>query len=309
MKEGINLSFQGINSDYLNYCPFRLGLNPSELGLRKLQENTIHLEKERTFQRDSKSIELYQQSNKEMRKLYPREDYLHNLSDEQLYKAFIYMSKRLALEYPDIFSFENETLTNLQNKEKCQWGLQHEKYRDVIDFLAFQVQEDFCFVDSSTLKTRLVHLLFPNDWTAKWGMNKNFDEIHIHIPRAKEIIKRPEQVFNRIFKSSLRYERLGAMTLTSYPYLLRHPTHKEIPIKEETPFFYFRFERQTLAAIEGTNLLLFTIRPYLIDFTNELRNQLNSNDLEYILSGVHQSRYTWFFKDNEDYFKNYLSTT
>ncbi len=309
MKRKINLSFQGKNSDYLNYCPFRLGLKRSELGLRKLQENTIHLDRENTFQFDPLFMDHYRKSKEKMRSLYPDEDYKHNLSQEELKVAFNYMGKRLALEYPKRFQFSENKLILLETKECFSWGEQHDSYRDGIDFLAFHIQEDFCFVDAKTLKTRLVHLLSPNDWTAKWGIDKNFDEIHIHIPRAKEIVKRPEQVFNRIFKSGLRYERLGAMTLTSYPYLLRHPDHKETFIKEETPYFYFRFERQTLAAIEGSDLLLFTIRPYLMDFTKEIKNQIDPSELREVLSGVHQSRYTWFFKDNEEYFKNYLSTT
>lgn len=302
----MELSFQGRSSDYLDYCAFRLGLKPSELGLRKLGENTIHLEKDRTFQIDSAFLDLYLESKKKMRKLHPDEDYHHNLSNEEMKGAFLYMAGRLSLEYPERFALEGLKLSELTSGESFEYGQEnnkdHDYYRDAIDFIAFHIQEDFCFVDATTLKTKLVHLMSPNDWTAKWGIDKNFDEIHINIPRAKEIVKRPEQVFARIFKGGLRYERFGAMTLTSYPYLLRHPSHKEIPIKDETPYFYFRFERQTLAAIEGTNLLLFTIRPYLIDFTERLKSELDAGDLQDILDGVHKSRYAWFFEDNRDYF-------
>ena len=320
MEEKIKLSFESLNSDFLNYCPFVLGLKPSELGLRKLQRNTIHLDtmrlnqdqylKENLFQIDPDFLDLYIHSKKQMRQTHPDEDYKSLLSTTEQEQVFQYMAKNLAEEYPQYFTYSNGEFTSLREGEStslrsiCNKDISF--YRDPIDFIAFHIQEDFCIVDAATLKTKLVHLCSPNDWTAKWGIDKDFDQLHLNTPRAKEILKRPELVFQRIFKSGFQYERLGAMTLTSFPYLLRHPHHKEIPIGLKTPYFYFRFERQTLSAIDNSNLLLFTIRPYLTDFTELIKEKLSKSDLEDILKGENRSRYSWFFEANSDYFRNYL---
>lgn len=150
----------------------------------------------------------------------------------------------------------------------------------------------------------MIHLASPNDWTAKWGINKDFNEIHVRVPRALEVVKRPHQIFKRLFDSDFLYERFGAMTLTSYPYLLRHPSHTETPISSHNSHFYFRFERQTLKAIPGTDLLLFTIRPYLIDFTKRVQQELSLELVKKMSTGELENRYSWFFKDNRDYFLN-----
>jgi len=320
MEEKIKLSFKSLNSDFLNYCPFALGLHPSELGLRKLQKNTIHLDatqsgqdqnlKENLFQIDPTSLDLYIHSKKQMRQTHPDEDYKSLLTSNEQQLVFEYMGNILSKEYPQYFKYIEGELTSLRYGHTTSLDPQDYQdsslYRDALDFIAFHIQEDFCIVDATTLKTKLVHLCSPNDWTAKWGINKDFDQLHLNTPRAKEIIKRPQQVFQRIFKSGFQYERLGAMTLTSYPYLLRHPDHKEIPIGAQSPYFYFRFERQTLSAIKDSNLLLFTIRPYLMDFTQRIKDELSNRELEEILKGEKKSRYSWFFEDNSDYFRNYL---
>lgn len=309
-----NLSFFDRNSDFLNYCPFVLGLAKSELGLRKINEAVEPGSlREKHFQLDLKSYPLYLESKQLMRKTHPSDDYHHNLSNEEILNVFDYFADRLSKEYPDIFQYQKGKLTiaHAGAKETCQifadgTSIFESKrdYRDAIDFLAMNIQEDFCLVEKNDLSAKLIHLASPNDWTAKWGIGKNFDEIHVRTPRAFEIVKRPAQIFGRLFESGFLYERLGAMTLTSYPYLLRHPNHQETAISSKNSHFYFRFERQTLKAIPNTDLLLFTIRPYLMDFTERVKEEINLELVEQMSSGDLENRYTWFFKANRDYFLN-----
>lgn len=316
-----DLTFLNRSSDNLNYCPFVLGLSQSELGLRKISEDEIGSEvpiKDRYFLIDPATYELYANSKRLMRELHPEEDYHSLLTESERYNVFLYFAKRLAAEYPENFSFKEDgslQITNAVENGSLKVYLVGEKireefsetsfeYRDCLDFIALNIQEDFCLVHKDNLKAVLVHLASPNDWTAKWGINKDFDEIHVRVPRAFEIVKRPPQIFGRLFKSGFLYERFGAMTLTSFPYLLRHPSHKETPISSNNSHFYFRFERQTLKAIPNTDFLLFTIRPYLMDFTERVQEEINLELVEQMSSGELENRYTWFFKDNREYFLN-----
>lgn len=321
VESGQDLSFFGKSSDFLDYCPFTLGLKPSELGLRKINENDSFENvdfKDRHFLIDENSYQLYLNSKKKMRHLHPDEDYKNHLNDKENLAVFRYMADRLAKEYPQKFTFFSNTLStqaescffdgDIFRVESLDSNSNPEfEYRDAIDFLAHQIQEDFCLVDIETLKARLIHLASPNDWTAKWGIEKDFDEIHVRVPRAFQIVKRPPQIFKRLFQSGFLYERLGAMTLTSYPYLLRHPSHKETPISEEYLNFYFRFERQTLKAIPNSNLILFTIRPFLMDFTDRVQQELTLEQVEQMSSRELENRYSWFFEANKTYFKNLFS--
>lgn len=311
--EHSDLSFFAKNSDYLDYCPFVLGLAKSELGLRKINETQPDgTDRDKHFQIDSESYEHYLLSKRLMRKLHPSEDYHHNLSQEEVISVFKYLSQQLISENPKYFSFHGGKfyINNMLGQSTCcengsEFTIEADyPYRDCLDLIALNIQEDFCLVNKNDLKAKLIHLASPNDWTAKWGITKNFDEIHVRTPRAFEIVKRPAQIFSRIFDSGFLYERLGAMTLTSYAYLLRHPSHKETAISSNNSHFFFRFERQTLKAIPNTDLLLFTIRPYLMDFTNRVKREINLELVEQMSSGQLENRYSWFFKANRDYFLN-----
>lgn len=305
----INLSFKNINSDFLDYCPFRLGLAPSEIGLRKIDETSNELI-DKVFQIDPVTLELYLESKKQMRAIHPNIEYINHLKNENdLLKVFNFMATQLSKEYPKRFEFDGKQFKNLETGEGAYYNKASVikdafPYKDGLDFIAFQIQEDFCLVHKDTLKNDLIHLCSPNDWTASWGIDKDFDEIHVRVPRAKEIVKKPSTLFQRLSKGTHKFDRLGAMTLTSYPYLLRHPSHKETPIKKESPYFYFRFERQTLSAVADTPYLLFTIRPYLMDFTQKLKEHLFHDDWNNIVLAQKEYRYSWFFKDNFEYFNS-----
>ena len=316
-----DLAFYNRNSDNLNYCPFFLGLSKSDLGLRKISEEVNVrevLDKNRHFLIDPMTYELYGKSKRLMRDLHPKEDYHSVLSDAEKFAVFNFFSNKLSCEYPEYFKFDKNNLFIVENflekaKIKVTFAGNNIReeyletsypYRDCLDFIALNIQEDFCLVQKDSLRTVLIHLASPNDWTAKWGINKDFNEIHVRVPRALEVVKRPHQIFKRLFDSDFLYERFGAMTLTSYPYLLRHPSHTETPISSHNSHFYFRFERQTLKAIPGTDLLLFTIRPYLIDFTKRVQQELSLELVKKMSTGELENRYSWFFKDNRDYFLN-----
>jgi hypothetical protein len=312
-----DLSLFDKNSDSLDYCPFVLGLSKSELGLRKISEDNVSSEtsiKDKHFLVHPDSYDLYLNSKRLMREIHPEEDYHTLLTDEERLQVFKYMSDRLSLEYPEIFKKSDDgsfQITNDLEKGSVKFNEGKEdfsetnfEYRDALDFIALNIQEDFCLVNSNDLRAVLVHLASPNDWTAKWGIGKDFDEIHVRTPRAFEIVKRPPKIFGRLFSSGFLYERFGAMTLTSFPYLLRHPSHKETPISSNNSHFFFRFERQTLKAIPGTDLLLFTIRPYLMDFTKRVQKEINLGLVEQMSCGELENRYTWFFKANRNYFLN-----
>lgn len=304
----INLSFKNRNSDFLNYCPFRLGLKQSELGLRKLNPSPDEDDdvREKLFQIDPSTYELYLKSKRKMKELHPDIAYQRSKSmdsEDRQRHVFNYMAANLAKTYPEYFQFDSPRLTYKKDGSFSNYdqACDSHLYQDGLDFLAHHIQEDFCLVHVETLKAELIHLCSPNDWTAKWGLNKNFDEIHVHAPRAMEIVKRPEQIFRRLYENSVTYERLGAMTLTSFPYLIRHPDHIEEPIESEKHPFFFRFERQTLSKIPHTPYLLFTIRPYLMDFTQELPRKLSKEQWEVVSAPEHKNRYNWFFRKNFTY--------
>ncbi|MGB0453746.1 MAG: heme-dependent oxidative N-demethylase subunit alpha family protein [Bacteriovoracaceae bacterium] len=296
------LDFKGLNSDYLDYDPFRLGLGPSKIALRKLE---FHKEKsqdrERVFQVDPEFYTLYHDSKTKMRKDHPELFYHSNINEKTLERISEYLLNLLSKEYPHFFEYQKREGSHFVNNKiiNKESSFEREKnhFIDLFDFFAMNVQEDFALVNvsHSHLTTDLIHLSHPNEWTAKWGIGKTFDELHLRIQDIDKVIKYPEKVFMRIKDQNFQFERLGAMTLTTWPNILRLPEYEEKPLAEDQRI-YLRFERQTLSYIPETDYLLFTIRPYIKDFTKEIKNQLSYDELKYFRD--HKNRYQWFIKKN-----------
>ena len=128
-------------------------------------------------------------------------------------------------------------------------------------------------VCSKISKTRnnlsLVHLHYPNEWSAEDAIGRPFSYFHkaIKKPNGNNIIPDSYKLINNFIYSDKFYERVGAYSIRQSPHLDLHPSIDRPNLwqkSEKIEDFYLRFERQVVAGLPEINSFIFLIHTYFI---------------------------------------------
>lgn len=257
------LSFNNIDGDSLSYRPLSLALMPPSLGIRKFLGSSIENGKKDYFFQIDSHLERYL-LNKKACLLSNKNEYLQDqLSVYEKSKTYEFFEKHLQDEYPKYF----DQIKNSIHKSE-----------DKLTALINLVPADICLVDKTDLKLKYVHLCSANQWSASWGIGKNFKELHNRLEHFDKLLPRIERLLLS-FKQGDFFERLGGVTLTTNSYLNRHPKLQYSIVEKDfdpkSPELYLRFERQLLTLIPETNLIVFSIRTYLTDLIHTTGKNLD----------------------------------
>ncbi len=148
-------------------------------------------------------------------------------------------------------------------------------YRDTLDALACQCQEDACVIertDDGRDRITTLHLCFPNHWSASDKLGSGFIQAHAPVPGMAKINRQADSLMRHLTRQG-KYVRF-AWGLATDRRLNHHPIPPVVRDPDDwrgrqfdptSPALYLRIERQVLIAIPPVNALLFTIRTYFED--------------------------------------------
>jgi dimethylamine monooxygenase subunit A len=166
-------------------------------------------------------------------------------------------------------------------------------YRDTLDALACQVQEDLAVVRLTGDRNWLasIHLCFPNHWAAEEKIGRDFAAIHEPVAGI-ETINRAAPAIVRAMVHKGPFVRF-AWGIASDARLNHHPEpprgvpaaawHGRYATGGDTAEFFLRVERQVVWGLPAVGASLFTIRTYFVSGAalsdadrNSLRSALHS---------------------------------
>jgi dimethylamine monooxygenase subunit A len=217
----------------------------------------------------------------------------HHLEPETMAGIVEFMIERLCQESPDLFT--RHTLNGITRLEcrltgeilvfDTDYMLVETRgagfdYKDGLDALALQVQEDLAVIqlDADGRNTLCaLHLCFPNFWSAADKIGKDFVAIHGPVPGMGDINRHAPQLVNTMIHKCpcVRF----AWGITTDDQLNHHPdtagtgspSTMERIFDPHHPELYLRVERQVMAGLPKQNAAVFTIRTYLYDITDVIR--------------------------------------
>lgn len=193
---------------------------------------------------------------------------------------------QLSHDWPEYFELKHQTdtlcLTNNITNERIFFDAenmcltdQNKKYKDSLDALLMQMQEDMSIVElhQDTDSIKYLHLCSPNFWSAKDKIGTSFIDAHTKVPDMEKM-KQNHLAINQMLASSGPFERF-TWGLTTNNNLNQHPlNNKESRDFENTKDIYMRVERQVTVPLKSNNAYLFFIRTYFLN-----TNQLNSEEI------------------------------
>lgn len=160
-------------------------------------------------------------------------------------------------------------------------------YRDGLDALALQVQEDLALVDLRGEQDRLctIHLCQPNHWDPREKIGGDFAWIHQPVPDMARINARAAQLLQACLQQGpfVRF----AWGIATDERLNHHPAPPPGTDRQQwqgrafdpaNPAAWLRVERQVLHGLPQINAVLFTIRTYHTPLT---RLSMNEQQLLY----------------------------
>jgi hypothetical protein len=115
----------------------------------------------------------------------------------------------------------------------------------------------------------LVHLHYPNEWSAEEAIGKPFNYFHkaIKKPDGRNIVPDSYKLIDNFIYSGKFYERVGAYSIRCNPLLNLHPTTQRSKLwqkSEKIEDFYLRFERQVVAGLPEIDSFIFLIHTYFV---------------------------------------------
>lgn len=283
-----------MNIDTAPIVYFPVSRNPFEFkaGLRKLapSDHTSTME-DKVFQIDS------QWPHYRSEKLKARQEQLHKYVCQHELTPVIrsrisaYFIKQLAREYPQYFH-----LTVEQKKAKLDCLLSQETlhfnsamelidvdnsttspaYEDELDALCCQIQEDITINEMTEESDyiRYLHLCFPNYWSARAKLGKNFLNAHLPVPKMQKINAKANNLIDTFMRQG-PFERF-TWGLLADQRLNHHPDAPAgIDAKHwygrsftlDAPSLYFRIERQITLPFPDVKAFVFLIRTYHREIT------------------------------------------
>lgn len=187
-------------------------------------------------------------------------------------------------------------------------------YRDTLDALACQIQEDLALMSVREGRECLtsLHLCFPNHWAAEEKIGGSFNSIHEPVAEFHNIGRHADSIVNMMLHKG-PYVRF-AWGVATDPRLNHHP-HPPAQISKEAwkgrqfdrrqPQAWLRVERQVIWGLPAIDSALFTIRTYLYEMAAVAKNAERKQAL---LSAIrHMSEATLVYKGLKEYQQDLLA--
>lgn len=198
-----------------------------------------------------------------------------------------YMARQVAIEYPPFFALNEMgagyvlecvlTDESLQFDENFDFVPNGSQYRNSIDALASQVQEDLAIVHApaeSHDRVVSVHVAAPSFWDPPSKLDLHFADVHEPVP-AMEKLNRQAPKIVQMLTGNVTYQRFG-WSVTTDRRLNHHETApasfegtaeewRGTRFDRKEPRLYVRIERQVLVGFPEVSAFLFLIRPHFVD--------------------------------------------
>ncbi len=209
-----------------------------------------------------------------------------------------FIAKRLAAEYPDLFTLSTVGASRLLHCRlsgerltfDCQWQLaeavpepdQGPVYSSALDALCSQLQEDLaviCRRKSGTNWIAALHICFPNHWASQAKIGQDFAAVHEPVPGMERTNSKSRELvaamidrgpFVRFVWGLGTHNRLNNHPESSIDRHEDRAADRGGRFDANAPCLFLRVERQVIWGFPQTNAALFTIRTYLTN-VQELR--------------------------------------
>ena len=199
-----------------------------------------------------------------------------------------FIIQQLCQEHPDLFLYQRQQHHHLLSCKLTGDSLifdshfnlvspltNNNGYRDSLDALVMQLQEDIALVEISnrgTDRITALHLCFPNHWAAEEKIGQSFLLSHAPVPGMEKINRQIKPLLTSLLTKGpfVRF----AWGLATDERLNHHPIAPKNADPSQwqgrqfdpaRPELYLRVERQVLKGFPAINTLLFTIRTYFYD--------------------------------------------
>lgn len=208
-----------------------------------------------------------------------------NLSDDVRAAALTFIVDRLRREHPEHFAGDHQTLSCSLTNETLWLGPNmnlhransqiQPAYRDALDALAGQIQEDIAIISTDTTEAHwlsYLHLCFPNHWAAGEKIGRSFAEVHAPVAGIEPINRRADAHVKTMLAAEEGLVRF-AWGLGTDDMLNHHPhshPQRDTATAARTydaynPRAFVRVERQTIWGLPSVRAALFTIRTSFVD--------------------------------------------
>jgi hypothetical protein len=260
------------------YFPLRHGRYDVAPGLTKLgKDHGAGAVDAQIFQFDQ-TFERYRSAKRACRlRTFERHVAAHNLRPAVASAVAAFVADRLAAEHPAHFTLERNPI----GTSVLHCGLSGDalpfgqntrlavcfNYRDALDALAMQVQEDLAIVSTAPDQSHwlsYVHVFLPNGWAPEEKIGRSFAAVHEPVAGMTAMNRRGDE-FVKVMVGATEGLVRFAWGVTFDDELNHHPHLPRPPFNPQHPRAFLRVERQTISGLPSVGASLFTIRTYLYD--------------------------------------------
>ena len=283
-----------------HYYPFDTGKYTTSPGLSRLGTQFGNPEADGfVFQLDQ-NWEHYLTNKQQCSDENIRKYYCKSGEDKQVIASISkFIANELADAYPNEFKLDHCGLqTCLKNKLTGESIIFNENgqladnstYVDVLDALAFQIQEDLAIWQATSQGDYMscIHLCAPNHWSPSDKIGRPFSYVHNPVADMDKLHSKYKPMLNSLIHGStfVRFA-WGLATDTQLNHHPQPPPTIEEPewhgryFDADNPQLYVRVERQTLSGFLKEGAVLFTIKTYFEDV-----NTLNGHRKQQLYSAL-----------------------
>lgn len=283
------------------YFPFANGLYEVKPGLFPLDTDFgNNAQDHHIFQIDSNHHEYILKKKQILKKNVHKHFCHHQPSLRGLVQLCHFIAIQLSHEYPEYFTLvENDDHFILQIRNRISL-YQPEIYipsstvnadinqmLSVVNALMLQIQEDIAFTEldqNGEDYISLLHLCYPNHWSAEEKIGKNFTDAHNPVPGIASINNRSKQILRALINKGPFVRFAWGLSIDQN---LNQPPPttdngdlsycRENRFNASNPKLFLRVERQTTTGFRELNCFLFTIRTYFYDVA-DLKNDLKQRE-------------------------------
>lgn len=284
----------------MNKCPFYFPLENGRYevkpGLYPLGTDFGNGQLEhRTFQIDTNYDKYIREKRQALNNKIENYYCTFNPSLSTLVRICSYIAYQLNKEYPTFYSLEtnSDQITLLcrpigkLKPKKIVIPINYSATNlnlllSVMNQLLLIIQEDIAIVeltDEADDFISLLHLCFPNYWSATEKIGKSFIDAHKPVPEMQSIQKRSKQLISALIEKGpfVRFawglstdDRLDHHFESDTKSFQNSETDKLFNSRD--PKLYLRVERQVITGFSDVNSFMFTIRTYIYNVAELKRN-------------------------------------
>jgi dimethylamine monooxygenase subunit A len=204
-----------------------------------------------------------------------------DLSEDVRAAVATFIAHRLRREHPEHFAGDPQTLSSRLTNEALAFDADlnlvrtdsqvEPPYRDALDALAGQMQEDIAILSTNAVKGHwlsYLHLCFPNHWAVGDKIGRGFAEVHAPVAGIEPINRRADAHVKTMVAAEVGRVRF-AWGLGTDDLLNHHPERDAETAARSFdprhPRAFVRVERQTIWGFPSVRAALFTIRTSFVD--------------------------------------------